>query len=215
MDREMTSTRDRVRARPGGRNARIRVAVLEAALAELAVVGYGNLSIEAIADRAGVHKTTVYRRWETLGALVVDALLDRLARDVPAPDTGTVVEDLRGLLHAVVANLTSPGAGGLVRALVGDAGQIAEIREIGSAVWDERFAAARAIIARGMGRGELPPDTDADLMIEALIGPLYLRLLVTDAPIDTGYADRVLDLVLRAHGHRGGVRGPTPGRRRG
>jgi AcrR family transcriptional regulator len=191
---------DRVRVRPGGRNARIRSAVLDAALAELRTVGYGALSVEAIADRAGVHKTTVYRRWETISALVVDALLDRLARDVPTPDTGTLVDDLRALLHAIVANLTSPGAGALLRALVGDAGQIPEIRDVGSAVWEERFAAARTIIARGVERGELPPDTDADLMIETLIAPLYLRLLVTDAPIDTGYADRVLDVVLRAHG---------------
>lgn len=58
-------------------------------------------------------------------------------------------------------------------------------------MFDERFAAARTVIARGVERGELPPDTDADLMIEALIAPLYLRLLVTDAPIDTAYADRL------------------------
>jgi AcrR family transcriptional regulator len=195
-------THDRVRARPGGRNARIRQAVLDAALAELAAVGYGSLSVEAVADRAGVHKTTVYRRWDNLGTLVVDAMLSQLARDVPTPDTGTVVADLRALLHAVVANITSPGAAGLLRALVGDAGQVPEIRDVGSAVWEERFAAARTIIGRGVERGELPPDTDADLMIEALIAPLYLRLLVTDVPIDPDYADRVLDLVLRAHGHR-------------
>lgn len=194
-------THDRVRARPGGRNARIRQAVLEAALAELAAVGYGSLSVEAVADRAGVHKTTVYRRWDNLGALVVDAMLSQLARDVPTPDTGTVVDDLRALLHAVVANLTSPGAAGLLRALVGDAGRVPEIRDVGSVVWEERFAAARTIIGRGVARGELPADTDADLMIEALIAPLYLRLLVTDVPIDADYADRVVDLILRAHGH--------------
>src|SRR5512132_695784 len=80
--------------RPGGRSARVRAAVLRATIAELLRTGYAGLSVEAVADRAGVHKTTVYRRWGTLQQLVTDALLAHVSAKVPQPDTGTLRSDL-------------------------------------------------------------------------------------------------------------------------
>ena len=82
------------RRRPGGRSARVRAAVLRATLDELAAVGYGNLSFESVAHRAGVHKTTLYRHWPGREALVREALLARSEVTVPIPDTGSLGADL-------------------------------------------------------------------------------------------------------------------------
>ena len=92
--------------RPGGRSARIRQAVLDAAFAELGEKGYGGLSIEAVALRSGVAKTTVYRRWPTRDELVADALDSRSDRNEPVPDTGSLRGDLKEFCEGVRAKLT-------------------------------------------------------------------------------------------------------------
>ena len=182
--------------RPGGRSARVRAAVLTATLEEVAARG-GRFSVEAVASRAGVHKTTVYRRWPTRGALLLEALLERSSVEVPMPDTGSVEGDLYALMHAIVANLRSQLASGVVRALV-DEPDDADLRAAALAFWRERFSLVAGVITRGVERGELTRDSDPDLLIELLIGPLYLRLLVTLEPLTEAYADRVVEMVLRA-----------------
>lgn len=174
----------------------MRAAVLAAALDELLDVGYGRLSFDSVAVRAGVHKTTVYRRWPSREALVTDALLEQRARDVPIPDTGSVRADLRSLAASIAASITSPTGQAVARTLVSDAGDIPEITTAVRAFWAARFAAARVIVARAVERGELVSGVDADLLIEALAGPLYLRLLVTRAPVEEQFIDRLLDLLL-------------------
>src|SRR5262249_48520076 len=94
--------------RPGGRTARIRAAVLAAAFDELVEVGYGRLSMESVAQRAEVHKTTVYRNWGSREALIAAAVREQTARDVPMPDTGSLAEDLHLFARAIVANLATP-----------------------------------------------------------------------------------------------------------
>jgi len=182
--------------RPGGRSARVRAAVLAATLEEVAERG-GRFSVEGVASRAGVHKTTVYRRWPTRGALLLEALLERSSVEVPMPDTGTVEGDVRALMHAIVVNLQSQLASGVVRALV-DEPDDRELRAAALAFWRERFSLVAGVITRGVERGELTRDTDPDLLIELLIGPLYLRLLVTLEPLTEAYANRVVEMVLRA-----------------
>lgn len=182
--------------RLGGRSARVRSAVLDSVLAEIVEVGYGRLSFEAVADRAGVHKTTLYRRWPTRETLVIEALLAQSERTVPVPDTGSVRADLRLVLHGVVGNLTSPRGSALARTLLGEAGHSPEIAELTRQFWGERYALVEQIIRRAVERGELPESANAEQLIESLIGPLYLRALVTLAPLDTDYADQVLDFVL-------------------
>jgi AcrR family transcriptional regulator len=185
-----------VRRRLGGRSARVRAAVLAAALDELLEVGYGRLSFESVAARAGVHKTTVYRRWPSREALVTAALLEQRGRDVPIPDAGSIRADLRALATAVAASVTSQTGHAIARALVSEAGDIPEITTAIRDFWSARFGAARTVVARAVGRGELPPGVDADLLIEALVGPLYLRLLVTREPLEDEFIDRLVDLLL-------------------
>src|SRR5664280_783734 len=96
------------RRRPGGRSARVRAAVLEATLDQLAESGYDGLSFEAVAVRAGVHKTTLYRRWSDRTDLVLDAMLELSSQTVPVPDFGSVRADLLAIARGIAGNLSSP-----------------------------------------------------------------------------------------------------------
>jgi AcrR family transcriptional regulator len=184
------------RRRPGGRTARATQAILAAVIDELAEAGYAALSLDRVAARAGVHRATVYRRWASKESLVADAVLASAAQDVPPPDTGTLRGDLRELTHAIVANLSSPVTQALLRTLVSESGRVPGIDAVAESFWAERFALAAAVIQRGISRGELATGTDPEFLIEQLIGPLYLRVLVTGRPLSTEYADRVTTAVL-------------------
>ena len=186
---------DQVQQRTGGRSARVREAVLHATVEVVAEAGYAGLSFEEVARRSGVHKTTVYRRWPTTAALVLDALLERSAESVPVPDTGSVREDLRRFVRAIAANITSPLGAALVATLTGEPADEA-VDALVHEFWRARFALAGEIVQRGIERGELRADVDPDLVVELLVAPLYLRLLVTREPVTRRYADRVVDLAL-------------------
>jgi AcrR family transcriptional regulator len=185
-----------LRRRSGGRSARVRAAVLDATVVELVAVGYGQLSMEAVAQRAGVHKTTLYRRWSTREALVVEALLARSERTVQVPDTGHVRSDLRAVMHAVVANLTSAEGAALARTMLSQDGQTPGIQQLARQFWKQRYALVDEVLSKGIACGELSSGLDRTLLIESLIGPLYYRFLVTMAPLDTDYADRLLDFAI-------------------
>jgi AcrR family transcriptional regulator len=181
--------------RPGGRSARVRSDVLRAATTMLAETGYDALSIEAVAERAGVHKTTVYRRWPTKAALVADALSERSEQHAPVPDTGTLAGDLTALASAVAANIGSDVGRAMTRTLVAASITSAEIADTGTGFFAERLSLTGVIVERAVDRGELPPGTDPNLVVEAVIGPLYVRLLLTGEPIDEDFAERVAALV--------------------
>ena len=112
--------------------------MLAAALAELASEGYDGLSLDSVAVRAGVHKTTVYRRWGSKERLVADALGVIAASRIEVPDSGDVDEDLRLLARSVVATLTTPEGAGTVRAMVTGAARSEVVRGIVTAFWAER-----------------------------------------------------------------------------
>ena len=193
--------------RPGGRSARIRTAVLAAATEVLSDTGYEGLSVEAVADRAGVHKTTVYRRWPTKADLAFEAIRERSQQRVPVPDTGSFGGDLKALARAVVANIASPTGSNVTRTLVAAASTSPDVSAGTAAFWSERLALTAAIVDRAVERGELAVGSDPLLIIETLIGPFYVRLLLTGEPIDVAFADGVAALVAA-----GATRG-SPGRR--
>jgi AcrR family transcriptional regulator len=182
--------------RPGGRSARVRTAVLRAALEELAAVGYSAFSFESVAQRASVHKTTVYRRWEHRDALLLDALLQHATEWVPVPDTGSLRSDLLGLATGVMANVTTPEIEAVIRAFVAEAPRESALAARGREFWSARFEVDRQVVKRAIARGELPEDTDPDLVIEAVLGPLYFRLLISGGSLDMAFAERVVDFAL-------------------
>lgn len=182
-------------ARPGGRTARVRADVLSAVRVELVRVGYAGLSYEQISVKAGVHKTTIYRRWPDKNGLVSDALADLAAQAIPIPDTGSVGADLRVLAQSVHRAITSTDGGGLLRAML-SASNAPAVRLPIERFWTHRFAAAAEIVRRGIARGEIAREADPDELLEALVAPLFLRVLVTGAPVDDTVIDRAVTAVM-------------------
>jgi AcrR family transcriptional regulator len=181
--------------RPGGRAARVRSAVLEATSELLSEVGYEEMSMEEVASRAGVHKTTVYRRWPTKAKLVFDVVSAQAEVNIPMPDSGNLLEDLEALAGDVVANLSSDGGFQRARTLVAAAATSNELSEGMHAFWAHRFAASTVVIERAIERGELAPDVDPILIVQTLVGPIWLRTLLTGEPISNDFADHVAALV--------------------
>jgi AcrR family transcriptional regulator len=184
--------------RVGGRTARVRAAVFEAAFLELGVRGYGGASIEDIAARAGVHKTTIYRRWETKDKLLAAALRDLVDIKVLTPDTGSIETDLREFARWIVGVLTSDVGAAAVSVLFSDAGRLPEIAEIKRELFVERHKLAAPMVERAIKRGELPVGTDSRELIGLVAAPIYYRLLVTSEPINPAVADRAAVAALAA-----------------
>jgi AcrR family transcriptional regulator len=176
------------------RGEHVRRTVLAAAFDELAENGAGAATVAGVARRSGVHETTIYRRWVTKEKLFVEAMLSRSAMEIPTPDTGSVRDDLLAVVRAVIAYVTSPvGLAALhVASLAAD-----DLQDAGQAFWAGRLNALRPVVERGIARGELRPDIDAELLLETLIAPLHGRLLLTGEPVDERLGERIVDLVLQ------------------
>lgn len=181
-----------------GRGPKVRAAVLAATLAELVETGYADLTVDNIASRAGVHKTTIYRRWKDREALVVDALTDHVATDIPIPHTDTVESDLLALAKSLVALLNSPADRALTAAMFSDAARVPRIAEVKRQFFEDRFRRAEPVITRAIQRGELPADTNPTELLKALIAPIYLRVLITAEPIDDAVAEQATHIALAA-----------------
>jgi AcrR family transcriptional regulator len=187
---------DGPRRRPGGRSARVRTAVLQSALDELGTAGYPGLSFEAVARRAGVHKTTLYRHWQSREDLARDALLARSEAAVPVPDTGSVRDDLVGFGTALISYVSAPEYEAIIRAVASEPDASQALGRVGRDFWQERFRLAEAIVRRGVMRGEVPGSTDSTLLIETLVGAIYLRLLITREPLTRAFVEDVVNLLL-------------------
>ncbi|AXE80633.1 TetR/AcrR family transcriptional regulator [Streptomyces atratus] len=184
--------------RPGGRTARTRAAVRDAVLTGLAEHGYPGLTVEYVAERSGVHKTTLYRRWGNLEGLVGDAL-DLAGEDGWAPpDTGSLEGDLRALAHMTADAFTDPAAAAAPTAFIAAAFQSQRAAEALSAFYSERFARCEIIVARAVARNELAQHTDSGALVRAVASPLFLRLFITREPVDEALADRAADAALAA-----------------
>ncbi len=169
--------------------------VIAATLDELADRGYSGVSLDGVASRAAVHKTTVYRRWRTKEALVLDAMLEQASQTVAVPDTGSLHGDLLELARRSAAIQTSAAGQAVVRAVAGEAPGNPAIAVASQRFWAERLELDRAILRRARERGEVGPRAQARPVIEALLGPLYFRLLVTGQPLDEEFITGIVDLV--------------------
>jgi AcrR family transcriptional regulator len=187
------------KARPG-RRARSDGAILAAARELLAETGMPGLTIEGVAARSGVAKTTIYRRWRDKDELALAAVWDDMVNGLPAPaDVGDTRAELRAFVAPVIGILRSPLMSSVLRGLTSE---IAQNREL-SRTYREQFIEPRLaqlgeVVARGVARGDLRPDTDVRLAHELLVGPVFYRLLYSAQPLDDALADRVTDAVARA-----------------
>jgi AcrR family transcriptional regulator len=197
-------TNDVVRPSRGGRpRDPSRDGVIRAAILRLlAEVGYGALTMDAVASEAGVGKATIYRRWRTKQDLVVDTVSDLNRADADVPDTGSLESDLRAMLHRMVAMIDGPTGSATVSLLSSIPHQPAleqAFHDGPLAVWRQSFD---ALWARAEQRGEIRPGLAHSIVAESASALLVQRWLLTRRPIDTAYADEVLDTVVLPLIHR-------------
>jgi AcrR family transcriptional regulator len=178
--------------RPGGRSARVRKAVLDAALTSLLTDGFERVSVAAIAAEAGVAESTVYRRWATKSSLVAAAIGELAASENPTPNTGSLEQDLRVVLNQILAVIGRPEIERLVRALAALGDDVPGIAEARAEFFATRVAGMRDILDRAVARGEIREGADAVEVLETLVAPAYLRLLMTGLPLDRALARRAV-----------------------
>ncbi|MGY1914313.1 TetR/AcrR family transcriptional regulator [Blastococcus sp. SYSU DS0973] len=180
------------RPRDPSRDGVIRAAILRL----LADVGYGALTMDAVAAEAGVGKATIYRRWRTKQDLVVDTISD-LNRDVAtSPDTGSLERDLREIMHTLVGVVNGPTGAATLSLLstVPRHPALADAFENGPlAVWRESFD---QVWQNAEARGEITPSFRTSVAAEAISALLVQRWLLTHRPVDEAFADEVLDTVV-------------------
>jgi AcrR family transcriptional regulator len=174
-------------------------AIASAFFEQLAEVGYGRLSIEGVARRAGAGKAAVYRRWRSKTEMTID-LVSRVANAaIDVPDTGTLHGDIRQYLENGYAALRHPLASRIIPDLLGEASRNSELTAVlQKAVRDPRRIKAREILDRAVERGWLPADVDMKMCLDFLGGPLYWRVAVIQSPIEPDYFDRVTDKIIAA-----------------
>jgi AcrR family transcriptional regulator len=190
-----------VRRRPGGRSARVRQRVLDATLELLGESGWDRLTVAEVARRAGVHETSIRRRWRTKENLICDALLNYSEQHLPIPDTGSLREDLAAFARELAAYLATPLGAALLHAIA-TPGEDPAVVEARASFWQKRYELASAMIERAVARGEVSAEVDARLALEALIAPLNFRALLTDEPPADDFPRRLADLVLDGIGAR-------------
>ena len=201
MTEVKSSAPSKGRGRP--RTEGTRVAVVQALIALVAEQGFAKTSMDEVADRAGVSKATIYRRWPSKHALIVDAhraLFD--ATD--APDTGTLRGDLLALLDRVADVMEQPAVIGMMQASVGEMMTNAEVAEVFRAqVMEPRLELIHAVFARADKRGDLRPGVDWRVMAYALIGSNVFRVSIMGEPPDREANRRLVEMIVRdAEVHR-------------
>jgi AcrR family transcriptional regulator len=184
--------------RPGGRTARVRAAVLEAAQDELVEHGFHGLTMDQVAAKAGVGKTTVYRRWGSTPGLVADLMNELADQSQPHADTGGVEGDLRANALAVLTAITDGRLGATFQAVIAAATCDEQAAEALRAFYPRRIEEWAKVVRLAVERGELPPGTDGGEVIRAVSAPLYYRLVVTREPVTPQDAERAVARTLAA-----------------
>lgn len=174
--------------RPGGRSARKRAAVHRAVEELLAEKPAEEVTLPLIAQRAGVHPTTVYRRWGSLADLLGDVASSRFSGDIVVPDTGSLREDLERWAIDVATDLKDPDALALIRATLG------ACPDGGCACVGDREAQLEAIFERERARGGTAPD--AAVAADRLLGPLYYRAVFSLQPVETPWVRELVRALL-------------------
>lgn len=191
-----TTDQDGVRRRTGGRSARVREAVLGATLSALADVGLEGLTFTEIGRRAGVHATSVQRRWGSRENVLLEALLTYAGQNIEAPDTGSLRGDLLRFSRSFADYFKTPLGGSILQMLVTSAQGDDELSANRAEFVRLRLAAMRRMLERALARGELRPGLDLQIALDLAMGPIYVRTLITRQPIDDAFIEQYVDMLL-------------------
>ncbi len=159
--------------------------------------GVHGLTVEGVAARSGVAKTTIYRRYRSKYELALAVVLELVEEDVPMPDLGDTRAELVALVGAAVRVLGATVMGRVMQGLVSDFAADAELGDAFRAqVITRRLAEVERLLERGVQRGQVRPGIEPQVVQELLFGAIYYRLLLSGSPLDEGLAERVVDAVM-------------------
>lgn len=185
------------RGRPASKAAESHAAIMDAVYKLLQETSVRDLTFEAIAKRAKVGRPTLYKWWPSKAALVLATFHERIARNGESPTGGTAEEVIRLKVNRLIREFN--GLFGKVMADLIAEGQSEPrvLHELYDQHMRSRRASTRTDIERGIAAGEFASGTDPELLMDAIFGPIFYRLLVRHAPLTQHYADALLDQVLR------------------
>jgi AcrR family transcriptional regulator len=198
---------------PDRRSERSKQAILDATRELLAQEGgVRGLTIEAVAARAGVAKTTIYRRWRDKWELALDAaMIDLLPSFEDPVDVGDTREELITFVDSAFRAMTARPYSSALQGLASEVATDPELARVyREYVVEPRREQLTQVVERGIARGDLRPDTDARLVHELLIGPIYYRLLFSGPPFDRNLSAQLVDAVLDGFGVRRVTRAQRP-----
>ncbi len=177
-----------------GRAAKVVASVLRATGEELNRVGYANLRVDEVAERAGVNKTTIYRRWPTKAVLVSDTLDSHFQTERPMPETGSLRGDILAYLSNMVTLAQTSMWRGIFTALSGRTDP--EVEAVARKLYLRERAFRTRLVQRAIERGELPRAVDAELIGDMFSAPILRRLLTFGENVERDYIEAVIDVTL-------------------
>ena len=182
-----------IAVRPGGRTARTRERVLAAVAALLLDEGFDALTVDAVAARSGVHRTTVYRRWRDTGGLLADMVDAAREQAWEPPDTGSLVGDLTAINQQVVAALTERPS--ITQALIAASFRSPAAARALRSFWTDRHTRAAAVVDRAVHRGEISPPPDPRALIVAACAPVFYELALMRGPARPDLAEHYARII--------------------
>ncbi|MEU8250864.1 TetR/AcrR family transcriptional regulator [Nonomuraea sp. NPDC048916] len=168
--------------------------IFDATLWLVAEKGYDGLTVEGVAERSGVNKTTIYRWWPSKAALLGAALVEADVLGFEPPDTGSLRGDLIALVEEIRRLLTEPPARDIAVAALGAAARHPELDT--RRFFTDRFVRERQIFERAVRRGELPESVDPMLVVDLLAGAVWVRAVFRGLPLPDGFAAEAVSAVL-------------------
>lgn len=181
------------RGRP--RSAEADQAILTATLSVVGEAGFRGLAMDVVADRAGVSKATIYRRWSSKEALVLEALRHAI-NPLDDVDLGTVLDDLTTYLGNLAERMSHGKMSDVLPHLIDVAVHDEQLRRSLDEYVAQRRVPLLAILDRGIERGEIRDDVDRELVVDAFVGPFTYRRLLTGGALDAAFVDRLIALIL-------------------
>lgn len=181
--------------RPGGRTARNRDSVHDAVKSLIAEGGVGAVTVAAVADRSGVHNTSIYRRWGSTQDLVFEVVLENTAAHVPTDDNGSFRADLRAFASHAADSMASPIGAAMMQTLI--ALPLDDEGSARRAYWTRRHRDIQSMFDRAAARDESVSSPED--VLESLLAPMYFRRFVTGRPIDDTYLDDLVSRVIADH----------------
>ena len=195
------------KGRPPLQKAGSHAAIMDAVYALLQEKSVRDLTIEEVAKRAGVGKPTIYKWWSTKATLVLALLCERMAPNLERPTVLTAQESLRSRVRRLIDAFNGP-FGKIVAGLIAEGqSEPAILQEFFDRWVGPRRNATIADLQRGRNAGELPPETEPELLNDAIFGAIYYRLLLQSGPLTRRFGEKLVEQVLA--GQRAG-----PGQRR-